>query len=180
MRTLTLLLLVGISALGGFAAEPAKAELKFTAAFEKGELVLEITNPLEAEVAVVTAPADMTYDDTKNILTFGLFRTKDKEGKVVVPSESELKIVKLRRGETARVVVGPDTKRATWNALALTAYAAGEEALSKGTKDFEFKFKLDITYEVTDDWGKRFGVWIGRKSLAVEIGGRELPKISKE
>jgi hypothetical protein len=87
----------------------------------------------------------VTKGDKKATVTVTLEERKDDKGRLIVPSAAKLAVVKLQPDEVARVQVpnSPDLQ-----AVAKAA-SAGE-------------VELVVEYEVSEAWGKRFGVASGK------------------
>ena len=99
------------------------------------------------EAAVVTDGLSVTVaqGDKKAAVSLTLAESKDDKGRRIVPSADKLAVVRLQPGEVAIVHVpnSPDLRQA------LKAASAGE-------------IELAVEYEVSEAWGKRFGV-VGAK-----------------
>jgi hypothetical protein len=99
------------------------------------------------ESAVVTEglSAKVAQGDKKVKVSLALPEVKDDKGRLIVPSADRLGVVRLRAGEVASVHVS----HASDLEQALKAALAGE-------------IELVVEYEVSDGWGKRFGVVAGK------------------
>jgi hypothetical protein len=99
------------------------------------------------EVAVVTdgLSVKVTKGDKKVTISVTLPEVRDSKGRLVVPSADKLGVVRLHANEVAdvRVSSSSDLERA------LKAASAGE-------------VELVVEYEVSEAWGKRFGVASGK------------------
>src|SRR5262245_59382526 len=125
-----------------------EAEVSKQARFGQA-LKVRLANTGKVAVSVVTAKLRLRSDEGDRKLTVALEMTRKEmvNSRLVVPPADSLGIVKLMPGEVALVTVPTAPKK--------LAKLADNEVV--------------VTYEVSEFWGKRFGVWHGKIETTASV-----------